>query len=98
MEDIFRIKKIPYLGMIDGDIKPAHKIDNPSELSKQGRYFYTTLIREGYIEKFDAQIVEKTMETIKKGRFSDLPVFDPPEIPRFYKQIMPTKKPQKAKK
>ena len=29
--------------------------------------------------------------TMEKGRYSDLPVFDPPDVPREYRQIMPTK-------
>ena len=43
------------------------------------------------LDKFDAGVREKAMWTMKEGRFSDLPVFDPPEIPRIYKQIMPVK-------
>jgi hypothetical protein len=29
--------------------------------------------------------------TMEKGRYSDLPVFDPPDVPREYRQIIPTK-------
>jgi hypothetical protein len=44
------------------------------------------------LEKFDAAVRERGIRTMKEGRFSDLPVFDPPEIPRVYMQIMPAKK------
>lgn len=47
------------------------------------------------LEKFDAAVRERGMRTMKEGRFSDLPVFDPPDIPRAYKQIMTTKKAKK---
>lgn len=44
------------------------------------------------VGKFNAAVRERGMWTMKEGRFSDLPVFDPPDIPRVYKQIMPEKK------
>jgi hypothetical protein len=40
---------------------------------------------------FDAKVRERGIRTMKEGRFSDLPVFDPPDIPRVYKQIMETR-------
>jgi uncharacterized protein (TIGR02118 family) len=42
--------------------------------------------------EFNEALRERAMRTVKEGRFSDLPIFDPPEIPRVYKQIMPEKK------
>jgi hypothetical protein len=42
------------------------------------------------IEKFDRGVRERGLQTMREGRFSDLPVFDPPEIPRVYKQITPS--------
>jgi hypothetical protein len=50
------------------------------------------------LQKFDASVRERSVRTMKEGRFSDLPVFDPPEIPRIYKQIMPVKKAKKSGK
>ena len=47
---------------------------------------------------FDAAVRERAMRTVREGRFSDLPVFDPPEIPRVYKQIMPAKTAKRMKK
>jgi len=44
------------------------------------------------VEKFDQMVQEIGRKTVERGRFSDLPVFDPPDIPRIYKQIMPPKK------
>ncbi len=48
------------------------------------------------LDEFDAGVRERGMWTMKEGRFSDLPEFDPPNIPRVYKQIMPEKKPKQA--
>ncbi len=44
------------------------------------------------LEAFDARVKERGMRTLEEGRFSDLPVFDPPDIPRIYQQIMPEKR------
>jgi hypothetical protein len=44
------------------------------------------------IEELNERIKEKGMWTVKAGRFSDLPVFDPPNIPRVHKQIMEEKR------
>lgn len=94
----YNTKHVPDILEIPGVIKAtrwASATDRPGQTRK---YLALYELETDDIEKFDAQVVEKTMETIKKGRFSDLPVFDPPEIPRFYKQIMPAKKPRKARK
>ena len=69
----------------------ASATDKPNQRRK---YLALYQLETDDIEKFDAAVREATMGTIKKGRFSDLPAFDPPEIPRFYRQIMPTKKPK----
>jgi hypothetical protein len=50
------------------------------------------------ITKFNADVQKQGKWTMQAGRFSDLPVFDPDNIPRIYKQIMPAKKPLPAKK
>jgi hypothetical protein len=70
-------------------------IDKPKQSRK---YLALYELETDDIEKFDAKVREATEVTIAQGRFSDLPVFDPPEIPRFYRQIMPTKKPNKSSK
>ena len=44
------------------------------------------------LAKFDAGVRKRGMRTVEEGRFSDLTEFDPPNIPRVYKQIMPEKK------
>ena len=47
---------------------------------------------------FDAGVRERGMRTVNEGRFSDLPEFDPPNIPRVYKQIMHQKDAPKSQR
>jgi hypothetical protein len=49
------------------------------------------------IEEFNRKLGVVGRGTMEKGRFSDLPAFDPPDVPREYRQIMPAKK-AKSKK
>ena len=48
------------------------------------------------LDKFDAGVRERGMRTVKEGRFSDLPEFDPPNVPRCYRQILEEKKARPA--
>lgn len=48
------------------------------------------------LEKFDASVRERGIRTMKEGRFSDLPAFDDPNIPRVYRQIMDKKEAKPA--
>ena len=50
------------------------------------------------VAEFDKKVQEVGMGTVQRGRFSDLPVFDPPDIPRIYRQIMESKKPKRPGK
>jgi hypothetical protein len=43
------------------------------------------------IEEFNKEVAKRGKWTMEQGRFSDLPVFDPDNIPRIYRQIMPPK-------
>ena len=45
------------------------------------------------IAEFNAEVGKRGRWTMEQGRFSDLPVFDPDNIPRIYRQIMPAKNP-----
>ncbi|OGO40445.1 MAG: hypothetical protein A2147_08745 [Chloroflexi bacterium RBG_16_57_8] len=44
------------------------------------------------IDEFNKEVAKQGKWTMEQGRFSDLPVFDPDNIPRIYRQIMPAKK------
>ena len=65
-----------------------------AEPSQQQRRKYLALytLETDDVEEFDKQVQIKGKWTMDQERFSDLPVFDPPDIPRVYKQILPTMK------
>ena len=44
------------------------------------------------LEEFYKKLHKQAMWTFKAGRFSELPVFDPDNVPRIYKQITKEKK------
>jgi hypothetical protein len=46
------------------------------------------------LKDFNVKMRERGMWTAKAGRFSDLPVFDPDNVPRIYKQITSEKRPK----
>jgi hypothetical protein len=50
------------------------------------------------IDAFNAAMRERGMWTFKQGRFSQLPAFDPDNVPRIYRQITAAKKPKGAAK
>jgi hypothetical protein len=89
---------VPDILEIPGMIKATRWASASDKPNQTRKYLAMYELETDDIEKFDDKVREKTMETINRGRFSNLPVFDPPEIPRFYYQIMPTKKPKKSKK
>ena len=49
------------------------------------------------MDDFNKGVRTRGKWTMDSGRFSDLPVFDPDNVPRAYVQIMPEKKPRRAK-
>lgn len=43
------------------------------------------------VKEFDIQVQKRGKRTREEGRFSDLPEFDPPNVPRMYRQILESK-------
>ena len=84
---------VPDMLAIPGMINASRWVSATDKPNQQRKYLALYELETDDIEEFDAKVREATMSTINRGRFSDLPVFDPPEIPRFYYQIMPTKTP-----
>jgi hypothetical protein len=85
---------VPDMLAIPGMISATRWTSGTDKSSQHRKYLALYELETDNIEEFDNKIREATMQTIKKGRFSDLPVFEPPEVPRFYYQVMPTKKPK----
>jgi hypothetical protein len=89
---------VPDMLEISGMIKATRWTSASDKPNQRRKYLALYELETDDIDKFDADVRKATMSTIKRGRFSDLPEFDPPEVPRFYYQIMPAKKPKKSAK
>jgi hypothetical protein len=88
----YNTKHVPDMLEIPGMIQATRWTSAEERTGNQRKYLAMYELETDDIEEFDNKVREATMSTIEQGRFSDLPVFEPPEVPRFYYQIMPTKK------
>jgi hypothetical protein len=73
-------------------MKKASRYLRLGEDKEYSKYLALYKLETDSVEEFDGKVRERGMRTVKEGRFSDLPEFDPHNIPRVYKQIMPEKK------
>jgi len=94
----YNTKHVPDMLEIPGMIKASRWVSADGKHGQQRHYLAMYELETDDIEQFDTMVREATMSTIKRGRFSELPVFEPPDIPRFYYQVMPTKKPKTSRK
>jgi hypothetical protein len=83
---------VPDMLEVPGMISATRWVSAEPGEGQRRKYLAMYELETDNIEQFDLSVRERGMRTMKEGRFSDLPVFDPPEIPRVYKQIMPEKK------
>jgi hypothetical protein len=83
---------VPDMLEVPGMIQATRWVSAESKEGQSRKYLALYELETDDLEKFGAGVRERGMRTMKEGRFSDLPVFDPPEIPRIYKKIMPAKK------
>jgi hypothetical protein len=86
---------IPDMLEVPGMISATRWVGSEKKENVQRKYMAIYELETDNIEEFNAKVRERGMRTMKEGRFSDLPVFDPDNIPRMYKQIMPEKKAKK---
>jgi hypothetical protein len=89
---------VPDMLEVPGMIQATRWVSAESKEGQRRKYLALYELETDDLGKFGAGVRERGMRTMKEGRFSDLPVFDPPEIPRVYKQIMPVKKAKKPVK
>jgi hypothetical protein len=82
---------IPDMLEVPGMIRATRWASAEPQEGQHRKYLAMYELETDDIEKFDLKVRERGMRTVKEGRFSDLPVFDPPDVPRVYKQIMPAK-------
>jgi uncharacterized protein (TIGR02118 family) len=87
---------MPDMLEVPGLLSATRWVSAESREGQSRKYLALYEMETDSLEDFDAALRERAMRTVKEGRFSDLPIFDPPEIPRVYKQIMPEKKAARA--
>ncbi len=83
---------IPDMLEVQGMISATRWMSAEDREGQSRKYLAMYELETDDIRDFDNKVRDRGMRTVKEGRFSDLPVFDPPEIPRVYKQIMPENK------
>ena len=82
---------VPDMLEVPGMIQATRWASAESKEGQHRKYLALYELETDNVAEFDAKVRERGMKTMKEGRFSDLPIFDPPDIPRVYKQIMPAK-------
>ena len=94
--DWYNTMHLPDMLEVPGMIKASRWMSAVSKPGEYRKYLAMYELETDDIAKFDQSVRERGMRTLKEGRFSDLPTFEPPQAPRIYKQIMPTRKAKKA--
>jgi hypothetical protein len=95
--DWYNKMHIPDMLEVPGMIKATRWMSAESKPGEYRKYLAMYELETDDIHKFDQKVRERGMRTAQEGRFSDLPAFDPPEVPRVYKQIMRTRKAKKKR-
>ncbi len=94
--DWYNNMHVPDMLEVEGMISATRWIGAEDKPGQHRKYLALYELETDDVAKFDQKVRERGMRTMKEGRFSDLPVFDPPDVPRVYKQIMPKKKAKKT--
>lgn len=82
---------IPDMLETPGMIRASRWVSAHQEKNQHRKYLALYELETDDVEEFDQKVRETGMRTMERGRFSDLPVFDPPDVPRVYRQIMAPK-------
>lgn len=86
---------MPDMLEVPGFIQATRWVSADKKEGEIRKYLAMYELETDSIEDFNAKMRERGMWTFKAGRFSQLPVFDPDNVPRIYKQITAAKKPKK---
>ena len=89
---------MPDMLEVPGMIKASRWMSVDKKKGEIHKYLAMYELETDSLEEFNANVRKRGMETAKQGRFSDLPIFSPDNVPRMYVQITPEKKAKKAKK
>lgn len=85
---------LPDMLEVPGMISATRWVAADKKEGMQRKYLALYELETDDLDAFNAKVREQGMWTMKEGRFSDLPVFDPPNIPRCYQQNMKEKRPK----
>jgi hypothetical protein len=80
---------MPDMLQVPGFIKATRWMSADNKKNEIRRYLALYELETDSLEEFNAKMRERGMWTFKAGRFSDLGVFDPDNVPRIYVQITP---------
>jgi hypothetical protein len=75
-----------------GLVKASRWMSADNKDNEVRRYLAMYELETDDVEEFNKLMREQGMWTFQQGRFSSLPVFDPDNVPRIYKQITKEKK------
>jgi hypothetical protein len=89
---------MPDMLEIPGMIKASRWMSADNKENEIRKYLAMYEIETDDLDEFNKKMRERGMWTFKQGRFSDLPVFDPDNVPRIYEQITAEKRPKGAAK
>lgn len=89
---------MPDMLEVPGFIKATRWVSADKKENEIRKYLAMYELETDDLDDFNAKMRERGMWTFKQGRFSDLPAFDPDNVPRIYRQITAEKKPKVAAK
>jgi hypothetical protein len=88
---------MPDMLEVPGFIKATRWMSADNKKNEIHKYLAMYELETDNLDEFNAKMRERGMWTFNAGRFSELPVFSPDNVPRIYKQITAEKKPKSAK-
>jgi hypothetical protein len=89
---------VPDMLETPGMIRATRWVNANPEAGQRRKYLALYELETDNVGEFDRKVQETGKGTVQRGRFSDLPIFDPPDVPRIYRQIMEAKEATSAKK
>ncbi len=89
---------IPDMLQVPGMISATRWAAAEPKKGLQRKYLALYEFETDDIAAFNAAIAKQGQWTMDNGRFTDLAVFDPDNIPRIYKEIMPAKRAKKPRR
>jgi hypothetical protein len=89
---------MPDMLQVPGMIKAARWKSADNKKDEIRKYLTLYEFETDNLKEFNTNLGKQGMKTMQEGRFSDLPAFDPDNVPRIYVQITPDKKAKKPKK